>query len=77
MIQGYVESSDDLQSQYDFLAALIHQVHRHATEAKAGLITQDEALDLIISDTVIPCPNKVNVLRSKDVLLARIKELEG
>lgn len=74
-IQGIAEPGQTLIERYDFLAALIGQLHRHAAYGLAGITSEREALEAVLADTTIPCCARVDVLRSKNKLINLIQEL--
>lgn len=62
-IDGRIYPGTTLIERYDFLAALVGQLHRHAAEGLAGIMTEREALEHILYDSVEPCCARVTVRR--------------
>jgi hypothetical protein len=62
-IDGPIYPGTTLIERYDFLAALVSQLHRHAAEGLVGIMGEREALAHILHDSVEPCCARVTVRR--------------
>jgi hypothetical protein len=68
-IDGPIYPGTTLIERYDFLAALVSQLHRHAAEGLVGIMGQREALERILHDSLEPCCAKVTVRRLDRAML--------
>ena len=70
-IDGRIFQGATLIERYDYLAALVGQLHRHAAEGLVGIMGEREALERILHDSVEPCCARVTVRRLDRTLIER------